>query len=167
MITGDPFLRSKPASQINNITDVSSWATSFRCWTDGDFFGPSNQYPRGAGGYDTVHLPDNKCTGGIRSNIFFPTCWDGKNLDTPDHRVSKQRISHFGMRLMKLQSHMAFVEGVVNPNMGIIAQNGTCPKSHPVRVPAILYETYWDTQPLNDMWPTDGSQPLVLSMGDP
>ncbi|KAF9529953.1 hypothetical protein CPB83DRAFT_925410 [Crepidotus variabilis] len=150
MITGNPMLRSKDTSDIRNVTKVSSWATTFRCWSDEDFLGPSNKYPPGAGEYDTVHLPNGKCFGGIRANIFFPTCWDGKNLDTPDHH-----------------SHMAFVEGKVDPNMGIIAQNGTCPSSHPIRMPAILYETYWDTRPFNDMWPTDGTQPFVLSMGDP
>ncbi|KAJ3483059.1 hypothetical protein NLJ89_g12097 [Agrocybe chaxingu] len=28
-------------------------------------------------------------------------------------------------------------------------------------------ETVWDTRPFNSMWPTDGSQPFVFSMGDP
>jgi hypothetical protein len=44
-----------------------------------------------------------------------------------------------------------------------------CPASHPVRLPLIFMETVWDTKPFNDpgMWPTDGSQPLVWSMGDP
>ena len=31
----------------------------------------------------------------------------------------------------------------------------------------MFYETVWDTKPFNSMWPEDGSQPLVLSMGDP
>jgi hypothetical protein len=29
-----------------------------------------------------------QCSGGIRTNIFFPQCWDGVNLDSPDHSVS-------------------------------------------------------------------------------
>ena len=62
---------------------------------------------------------------------------------------------------------MAFAQGKVNASMGIIWHDGVCPASHPVRVPTILYETYWDTREFNSMWPTDGSQPLVLSMGDP
>jgi hypothetical protein len=31
-----------------------------------------------------------------------------------------------------------------------------------------MYEVMWDTTPFNDksIWPTDGSQPFVYSMGD-
>jgi hypothetical protein len=36
---------------------------------------------------DTEGLPKAACPGGIRSNILYPTCWDGKNLDSPDHKV--------------------------------------------------------------------------------
>jgi len=62
---------------------------------------------------------------------------------------------------------MAFAEGKVDPGRGLFFNNGSCPATHPVRVPTILYETYWDTPVFKDMWPTDGSQPFVLSMGDP
>jgi hypothetical protein len=85
MITGDPAIRYKKASDID---DVPSWALSFRCWEDTEWLGPSNRFAPGAGPYDTVHLPNKFCPGGIRSNIFFPNCWDGVNLDTPDHFVS-------------------------------------------------------------------------------
>ncbi|TEB24315.1 hypothetical protein FA13DRAFT_1766064 [Coprinellus micaceus] len=148
MITGDPSIR---LSDPSDPAKVASWAVSFRCWDSPDPFGPSNTYPPGAGQYDTIHLPNKKCDGGIRSNIFFPSCWDGENVDTPDH-----------------SSHMAFPLGTVNPNVGILGFSGNgCPASHPVRVPNVLYETYWDTAKFNDLWPTDGEQPLVLSMGDP
>jgi hypothetical protein len=74
------------------------------------------------------------------------SCWDGKNLDSPDHK-----------------SHVAY------PESGTFETGGTCPKSHPVKIPQILYETIWDTKPFNDksLWPTDGSQPFVFSTGDP
>jgi Domain of unknown function (DUF1996) len=42
--------------------------------------------------------------------IFFPQCWDGLNLDSPDHR-----------------SHMAYPSG------------GACPATHPVPMPAITF----------------------------
>ena len=35
---------------------------------------------------DTQELPKAQCKGGIRSNLLFPTCWDGVNLDSPDHK---------------------------------------------------------------------------------
>jgi hypothetical protein len=57
--------------------------------------------------------------------------------------------------------------GTVDPNAGVILMDGACPSSHPVRIPMVFLETVWDTPRFHDMWPTDGSQPLVLSMGDP
>lgn len=44
----------------------------------------------------------------IVQHFFFPNCWDGVNLDSPDHT-----------------SHMAY------------SYNGTCPASHPVAVPRL------------------------------
>ena len=61
---------------------------------------------------------------------------------------------------------MAYPEGEV-PRDGLFFMGGTCPKSHPIRMPTLFLETAWDTRPFNNMWPTDGSQPLVLSNGDP
>jgi len=69
MITGNPMIRNKSPSDVNN---AESWALSFRCWEDTEWLGESNRYPPGAGQYDTVHLPDKPCGGGIRANIFFP-----------------------------------------------------------------------------------------------
>jgi len=148
MVTGDPMIRMKKPSDPD---DVASWALTFRCWTDTDFWhGVSNQFAPGAGPYDTVHLPDKPCPAGIRANIFFPNCWDGKSLDSYDHK-----------------SHMSFAVGKVDPGRGLFFNNASCPASHPVRTPTVLYETYWDTTVFKDMWPADGSQPFVLSMGDP
>lgn len=47
--------------------------------------------------------------------------------------------------------------------------NTTCPESHPIRFPTLFYEVTWDTREFNDpaLWPSDGSQPFTLSMGDP
>ncbi|RXW15714.1 hypothetical protein EST38_g10140 [Candolleomyces aberdarensis] len=147
MVTGNPFRRSRPDIDP---TIPESYSLSFRCWESRDIFDPSNRYAPGAGPYDTFELPRKQCPGGIRANIFFPSCWDGKNLDSPDHH-----------------SHVAFVEGTVNPDSGLFFFNGTCPSTHPIRIPMILLETVWDTPRFHDVWPADGSQPLVLSMGDP
>jgi hypothetical protein len=62
---------------------------------------------------------------------------------------------------------MSFFQGRVDANAGIILMNGNCPSTHPVRMPLLFFETAWATEQFNDMWPTDGSQPFVLSMGDP
>jgi len=69
MITGNPMIRDKGPSVVDS---VESWALSFRCWEDNDFFGPSNRFAPGVGQYDTVHLPNKPCAAGIRANIFFP-----------------------------------------------------------------------------------------------
>lgn len=84
-------------------------------------------------------FPGKPCPAGIMVNLFFPTCWDGKNIDSPDH-----------------QSHTAYGMGA------------NCPASHPVRIPQLMLETVWDTRAFNDksIWPKDGTQPFVWSYGD-
>ncbi|KAH6884766.1 hypothetical protein BKA70DRAFT_1574799 [Coprinopsis sp. MPI-PUGE-AT-0042] len=105
----------------------------------------------GVGPDDTIEFPNKFCTGGIRSNIYFPQCWDGVNLDSPTH-----------------QTHVAHPVG--DPESQGLKIFGTdCPATHPVRVPLLFMEIMWDTRPFNsaELWPTDGSQPFVFSMGDP
>ncbi|KAF2249622.1 hypothetical protein BU26DRAFT_482269 [Trematosphaeria pertusa] len=101
------------------------------------------------GSPDTQELPKAFCEGGIRTVITFPTCWDGKNLDSPDHT-----------------SHVAYATGSKANDVG---PTGSCPASHPVIIPQVMYEVMWDTRPFNDknLWPADGSQPFVWSTGDP
>ncbi|KXX79512.1 hypothetical protein MMYC01_205215 [Madurella mycetomatis] len=100
------------------------------------------------GSPDSEALPNEPCVGGIRSVITFPTCWDGKNIDSPDH-----------------QSHVAYATGA-GPND--VGPTGTCPASHPVVIPQVMYEVRWQTQLFTgeDLWPEDGSQPFVWSTGD-
>ena len=96
-------------------------------------------------GSETYHLPTPPCPAGIMAIHHFPACWDGKNLDSPDH-----------------QSHM------YNTVKGGFQVADPCPASHPVRMPQVAYETMWDTAEFNDkaLWPEDGSQPFVWSTGD-
>jgi hypothetical protein len=72
-------------------------------------------------GNDTKSFPTEMCYGGIRTTITFPTCWDGKNVDSPDHK-----------------SHVAY------PVTGTFESGGKCPASHPVRLPQLMYEVMWD-----------------------
>jgi len=84
------------------------------------------------------------CPDGIRGSITFPSCWDGKNLDSPDHR-----------------SHMAYSPG------GAVLANAKCPATHPIRVPQLMYEMQWDTKPFNKPeYFKNGKQPFVYSFGD-
>jgi hypothetical protein len=65
--------------------------------------------PRDLGLNDLLQEPPRECPYGTRLDLFFtfPNCWDGQNLDSPDH-----------------QSHMAY-------------SRGECPSTHPVRTPEI------------------------------
>ncbi|KAF2750512.1 hypothetical protein M011DRAFT_456379 [Sporormia fimetaria CBS 119925] len=93
-------------------------------------------------GSETADFPTQPCPAGIMAIHHFPACWDGKNLDSPDH-----------------QSHM------YDTTLGGFREAGPCPESHPIRVPQLAYETMWDTSVFRDMWPKDGSQPFVWSFG--
>ncbi|PSN74275.1 hypothetical protein BS50DRAFT_480003 [Corynespora cassiicola Philippines] len=123
-------------SNLRNSTS-SSRGVCHRCF-EGPNFRPFGGAP--CTGNDTTHLPDHFCPGGIRTQVTFPTCWDGVNLDSPDH-----------------QSHVAYAE-----------IPGKCPESHPIKLPQLMFEIMFDTRPYNneDMWNSDGSQPFVFSMGD-
>ncbi|KAI0473934.1 hypothetical protein GGR56DRAFT_649711 [Xylariaceae sp. FL0804] len=96
-------------------------------------------------GNDTQGFPTEPCGGGWRVSVHFPTCWDGVNLDSPDHK-----------------SHMAY------PASRTFETAGPCPSSHPVRMPQVMLETMFDTSLFNDRsdWPLDGSLPWYWSMGD-
>ncbi|KAG7293539.1 hypothetical protein NEMBOFW57_003591 [Staphylotrichum longicolle] len=94
---------------------------------------------------ESIGFPKTPCKLGIMANHRFPTCWDGVNLDTPNHR-----------------DHVAY------PETGTFESGGKCPSTHPVKIPQILLETVWDTSAFNkkEDWPADGSQPFVWSNGD-
>lgn len=123
MLAGDPMKRS-----FGN--DKESRAISYACL---NYRGPSTP--------ETNGFPNKKCPDGLRAQIFFPSCWDGKNLDSPDHR-----------------SHMSYP---VDSH-----EFGPCPLSHPVRFISLFYETIFSTSKFDDMWYGD-TQPFLWSMGDP
>ncbi|KAK4185361.1 hypothetical protein QBC35DRAFT_537807 [Podospora australis] len=127
MIVGNPMYRtSAEASKFRQLTFTCLQTLSTRTG-------------------ETTDMPKNPCPEGIMSNVRFPTCWDGKTLDPPDH-----------------SSHVAY------PASGTFESGGACPASHPVRIPQLFYEVIWDTRRFNDrsLWPEDGSQPFVWSYGD-
>lgn len=67
---------------------------------------------------DKQFLDDN-CANGVRAEIFFPSCWDGKNVKSEDAK-----------------SHMAY------PNL---IDGGKCPEGFETRLPSLFYETIWNT----------------------
>jgi hypothetical protein len=72
---------------------------------------------------------------GYRANRTDNRCWDGRNLDTPDHK-----------------SHVAYGQGA-GANGG-----GSCPSTHPVKLPQVMYELMWNVTNFSDrsMWPDSG-----------
>jgi len=128
-------------AQNTDVKKVSSGNICHRCWTSTN----DNTFVGGApcSGSDTVEIPASTTCKMIRQTIIFPACWDGKNLDSEDH-----------------QSHVAYSGSGATGG-------GSCPSTHPVKLPQIMYEVMWNVSTFSDksMWPTDGSNPFVYSMG--
>lgn len=102
MVAGNPGLRSKTGTFPG---------ICHRCNGPGEVNGNGGA-PCDSGDFTT--FPPRACSGGIRATIIFPSCWDGKNLDSPDH-----------------QSHMAYSPG------GSALAGAACPSTHPIRVPQV------------------------------
>jgi hypothetical protein len=96
-------------------------------------------------GSDVKEFPKTPCGGGWRVTVTFPSCWNGKDLDSPDHKA-----------------HISY------PGTGTFESGGACPSTHPVKIPQIMYEIMFDTRQFNNKadWPEDGSQPFYWSMAD-
>jgi hypothetical protein len=93
---------------------------------------------------ESQEFPKGKCPAGIMAVHHFPSCWNGKDLDSPDH-----------------QSHM------YNNAKEAFAVGGACPSTHPIRMPQVAYETLWDTSKFNDLWdPSKDPNPFYWSTGD-
>jgi hypothetical protein len=114
MLVGDADMLSKPPSLASK---QQQRQLCHRCLDEGR----SQGAPPCMGTNDYQALPPVMCPGGIRTTITFPTCWDGVNTDSPDHK-----------------SHVAY------PANGTFETTGGCPASHPVRLPQVMYEVMWD-----------------------
>ena len=82
----------------------------------------SQRYPA------TKSIPTN-CQPGdqVWARLQFPQCWDGVNLDSPNHKA-----------------HMSYHELNTNPSQWIPSRRYRCPLSHPVVLPSILYQVQYD-----------------------
>jgi hypothetical protein len=97
------------AGDATAVRPQSVKVTYWTCWMS---VGPSSMIPT---------CPERPADGGVPSvltlHVNFPDCWDGRRLDSPDHR-----------------SHMAY------------SKYASCPRSHPVQLPGIgilvAYPTY-------------------------
>lgn len=103
----------------NGIADaaVKPWPAGFRMIA-GDSSSTSAQtgivsYQCNGGSASTT-IP--ACSGTLSMSVRFPQCWDGSNLDSPDHR-----------------SHVAYPSG------------GRCPATHPVPTPELSLQVFYKT----------------------
>ena len=69
-------------------------------------------------GPDPYSIPNCAVGHSIWANVTFPQCWDGVNLDSPDHR-----------------SHMAYFP--------IPSPDGKCPASHPIALPEVAFNVVY------------------------
>ncbi|GAA5851817.1 hypothetical protein JCM8547_000066 [Rhodosporidiobolus lusitaniae] len=124
MLTGDPTQRTY--YQTGNMKDAIGW----NCLGSA-----SPTRVEGSG------LPVNKyCSGNLRGEIRFPSCWDGKQNYTTDG------------------SHVAYSAGEAGP----------CPSTHPHRIPTLFYEINYYVQAMEPyrQQALNPKQPFVLAMGD-
>lgn len=101
-------LRMVGGNSATRTTPVADWSPnavySFECWSD--------SLPGGRGGFQQT-IPACPVGGNVLMMLVFPDCWDGVNLDSPDHR-----------------SHMAY-------------SRGTCPSTHPVLLPQVTLNIHY------------------------
>ncbi|KAJ6070396.1 hypothetical protein N7467_011715 [Penicillium canescens] len=68
---------------------------------------------------------DEHCTDGVRFELMFPSCWNGKDVDSNDHK-----------------SHVAYPS---------LVMDGTCPEGYETRLVSLFYETIWNTYAFKDV----------------
>jgi len=84
--------------------------------------GPTKFVCIGKGSESMTGHEIQNCPGGAQlwQLVYFPQCWDGVNLDSPDHK-----------------SHMSY------------PVNSACPSTHPVPVPEVSYNILYDVTEAN------------------
>ncbi|KAI1006243.1 hypothetical protein K3495_g1978 [Podosphaera aphanis] len=152
IVVGDPELRTPPVTGGRGIHDLADGAPQPVQWTCPRSDKTLPLYPvdsdgrHGVGIQDPknaeagVGFPDQNCDGfasPLRADIHFPSCYNPAA----------------GLRDYK--NNMQFTT------------NGNCPKGW-IHVPHLFYEVYWNTPAFASRWtPGKGTQPFVLSNGDP
>ena len=68
---------------------------------------------------------DANCVDGIRLELMFPSCWNGKDVDSDDHK-----------------SHVAFPD---------LVMSGACPEGFGTKLPSLFFETIFNTYAFKGM----------------
>lgn len=124
MLAGDPFQRNYTGEEA-----APGNAVTFNCL---DYSGGPNP--------QTNEIPNKNCPDGLRAQIYFPSCWDGVNVESDDHK-----------------SHMAYPIGKND--------DGGCPSSHPKHLISIFYEVIYSIDNFKDRW-HGSDHPFVFAQGD-
>ncbi|KAK5166109.1 uncharacterized protein LTR77_008370 [Saxophila tyrrhenica] len=83
------------------------------------------------------HMFNTTCANGMRAQIAFQSCWNGKELYKADN------------------SHVAYLNDI---------DNGICPPDHPIQLPTLFIETLWAVAQVSGQTPQGR---FVFSQGDP
>uniref|UniRef100_A0A0W0FVT9 DUF1996 domain-containing protein n=1 Tax=Moniliophthora roreri TaxID=221103 RepID=A0A0W0FVT9_MONRR len=132
MISGNPVARSKKYQNgLGTQAELAERAIAWACLR----YTSSNPSYEGTGGF-----PHTDCEAGFQSRLHFPACWDGKNVDSADHK-----------------SHVAFLS---------MLDNGGCPSTHPVGLMKLFYEITWNIDSFSGRWQESDGWPFVYATGD-
>jgi hypothetical protein len=109
MVAGNP-------AAVGPRKDSDPFAYRYKCI--GGANNENNKY-----GYE---IPNCDLGASVWQELFFPQCWDGVNLDSPDHK-----------------SHMSYPVAVPDPSSTKGWQMPVCPASHPVVLPEISFNVVY------------------------
>lgn len=119
MIAGDPLLRNFPYPDVEKSLWTAQDMTEAALRQKAIGFNCLNYDLPAEAALGMKTLPKNlSCKDGLRAEVFFPSCWNGKDLDSPDHK-----------------GHMRYPS---------LMDDGDCPKGFETRVVSLFFETIWD-----------------------
>eukprot|EP01111_Echinosteliopsis_oligospora_P019213 TRINITY_DN916_c0_g1_i1.p1 TRINITY_DN916_c0_g1~~TRINITY_DN916_c0_g1_i1.p1 ORF type:complete len:568 (-),score=115.52 TRINITY_DN916_c0_g1_i1:44-1747(-) len=122
------IVAGSPTRRTYNASNVAHKAISYACLSSSSSGPETGEFPTAT----------RVCDNGLRAQVWFPMCWDGKNLDSADHF-----------------SHMAYPIG--RPD------GGNCPSTHTTRIPGIFFEVLFSVSKFPH---GDGNQRFLWSNGD-
>ncbi len=129
--TGDKLTRGVP----QGLRMVAGNPTASAPRADNDVFAYRFKCIGGPNGENDKYgsaIPNCDLGASVWQEIFFPQCWDGVNLDSPDHK-----------------SHMSYPVMVPDPTSTRGWPMQACPASHPVILPAITFNVIYTARSLN------------------